>query len=52
MSGDADVYSGDVLGRIYTVHLHPDECFYLRFLLVYIRGPTFSDTLRTVGGVL
>ncbi|XP_073821135.1 uncharacterized protein [Musca autumnalis] len=52
VAGFADVYSTDALGRIYTVHPRQDECFYLRLLLLNIRGPTSFDSLRTVDGVL
>ncbi|XP_067648377.1 uncharacterized protein [Eurosta solidaginis] len=52
VAGFTDVYSTDALGRIYTVHPRQDECFYLRLLLVNIRGPTSFDSLRTVDGVL
>lgn len=52
VAGFADVYSTDALGRIYTVHPRQDECFYLRLLLVNIRGPTSFDSLRTVDGVV
>lgn len=52
VAGFADVYSTDALGRMYTVHPRQDECFYLRLLLVNIRGPTSFDSLRTVDGVL
>lgn len=46
------VYSTDALGRIYTVHPTNDECFYLRLLLVNVRGPTSFENIRTVDGVL
>ncbi|CAI6370275.1 unnamed protein product [Macrosiphum euphorbiae] len=52
VAGFADVYSTDSLGRIYTVHPRQDECFYLRLLLVNVRGPTSFNYLRTVNGVL
>ena len=52
LAGFTDVFSTDALGRIYTVHPHQDECFYLRLLLVNIRGPTSFESLRTVDGVL
>ena len=32
--GYVNMYSTDALGRIYTLHLRNDECFYLRLLLV------------------
>ncbi|CAI6377042.1 unnamed protein product [Macrosiphum euphorbiae] len=47
-----DVYSTDVIGRIYSVHPSNDECFYLRLLLVNVRGPTSFQHLRTVDGEL
>jgi len=52
VAGFADVYSSDALRRIYTVHPRQDECFYLRLLLVNVRGPTSFNSLRTVDGVL
>ncbi|CAB3225493.1 unnamed protein product [Arctia plantaginis] len=50
--GYPDVLSTDALGRMYTVHPKNDECFYLRWLLVNVRGPTSFETLRTVNGVI
>lgn len=47
-----DVYSTDAIGRIYSVHPKHDECFYLRLLLVNVRGPTSFQHLRTVNGEL
>ncbi|XP_043259365.1 uncharacterized protein LOC122403185 [Colletes gigas] len=48
-----DVFSTDAIGRIYTVHPSRNaECFYLRLLLVNVRGPTSFESLRTVDGVL
>jgi len=52
VAGFADVYSSDALGRIYTVRPRQDECFYLRLLLVNVRGPTSFNSLRTVDGEL
>ncbi|XP_054091728.1 uncharacterized protein LOC128923495 [Zeugodacus cucurbitae] len=52
VSGYPDVRSTDALGRMYTVHPKNDECFYLRLLLVNVRGPTSFETLRTVNGVI
>lgn len=46
------VFSTEALGRIYAVHPRNDECFYLRLLLVNVRGPTSFESLRTVDGVL
>ncbi|XP_050063339.1 ATP-dependent DNA helicase PIF1-like [Aphis gossypii] len=50
--GYTDVYSTDAIGRIYSVHPSNDECFYLRLLLVNVRGPTSFQQLRTVDGEL
>lgn len=50
--GYVNVYSTKALGRIYTVHPSNDECFYLRLLLVNIRGPTSFEFIRTINGVL
>ncbi|XP_050340837.1 uncharacterized protein LOC126767347 [Bactrocera neohumeralis] len=50
--GHPDVRSTEALGRIYRVHPKNDECFYLRLLLVNVRGPTSFESLRTVNGVV
>ncbi|XP_053968313.1 uncharacterized protein LOC128869734 [Anastrepha ludens] len=50
--GYPQVLSTDALGRLYAVHRSQDECFYLRLLLVNVRGPTSFQHLRTVNGVL
>lgn len=50
--GQAEIYSTDALGRIYTVHPSNDECFYLRLLLINVRGPTSFEDIRTVDGVV
>ncbi|XP_050053481.1 ATP-dependent DNA helicase PIF1-like [Aphis gossypii] len=50
--GYTDVYSTDAIGRIYSVHPSNDECFYLRLLLVNVRGPTSFQQLRTFDGEL
>ena len=50
--GYPQVFSTDALGRLYTVHPSQDECFYLRLLLVNVRGPTSFQQLRTVNGIL
>ncbi|CAB3242530.1 unnamed protein product [Arctia plantaginis] len=42
------VFSTDALGRMYTVHPRNDECFYLRLLLVNVRGPKSFAHLKTV----
>lgn len=46
------MYSNDALGRLYTVHPDNTECFYLRLLLINVRGPTSFKDLRTVNGQL
>ncbi|RVE42412.1 hypothetical protein evm_012949 [Chilo suppressalis] len=45
------VFSTDALGRMYTVHPRNDECFYLRLLLVNVRGPKSFAHLKTVNGL-
>lgn len=50
--GYENVYSTDALGRIYTIHPNNDECYYLRLLLVNVRGPTSFENIKTVDGVL
>lgn len=44
-----DVYA---IGRIYSVHPSNDECFYLRLLLVNVRGPTSIQHSQTVDSEL
>ena len=48
-AGFTDVFCTDAL--IYTVHPRQDECFYLRLILVNIRGPKSFESLRTVDTV-
>lgn len=48
--GLRNLYSTDALGRVYTVHPNNAECFYLRLLLINVRGPTSFHELRTVNG--
>lgn len=48
--GHHNVFSTDTLGRLYTVHPSQSECFYLRLLLINIRGPTSFQNLKTVNG--
>ncbi|GFS49323.1 ATP-dependent DNA helicase [Trichonephila clavipes] len=38
------------LGRLYTAHPNNAECFYLRLLLINVRGPTSFQELQTVNG--
>ncbi len=52
VEGHPNVFASDALGRIYTVHPNNDECYYLRLLLVNVRGPTLLKHLRTVIGQL
>jgi len=44
------VFSTDALGRMRTVHPRDDESFYLRLLLVNVRGPKTFAHLQTVNG--
>ena len=51
VEGHVGIRSGDALGRVYTVNLRNFECYYLRMLLLKVRGPTCFKDLRTVDGV-
>ncbi|XP_055918376.1 uncharacterized protein LOC129950462 [Eupeodes corollae] len=50
--GHPDMRATDAFGRFYTVHPKNDECFYLRLLLVHVRGPTSFKSLRTDNGIV
>lgn len=50
VQGYDNVYASDALGRVYTVHPNNAECYYLRMLLIYVKGPTSFSHLRTVDG--
>ena len=52
VAGFAGIKEAHVLGRVYTIHPHQGECFYLRLLLHHIRGPQFFAELKTVEGDL
>ena len=48
--GNPQIRYSNALGRIYVVHPNNAECFYLRILLLNVRGPTSFENLRTVSG--
>ncbi|GFQ81149.1 ATP-dependent DNA helicase [Trichonephila clavata] len=50
VQGHLHLYSPDALGRLYTVDPNNTECFYLRLLLINVRGPTSFQELKTVNG--
>lgn len=52
VDGYPGVFSTDALGRVYTSHLKNDDCFYLRLLLVNVRGSTSFESLRTADGTV
>lgn len=52
VAGHPNIFSTDALGRIYTVHPNNGECFFLRLLLITVRGPTSFQELKTVNGHL
>ncbi|XP_024874095.1 uncharacterized protein LOC112456045, partial [Temnothorax curvispinosus] len=52
VEGYSNLYLSNALGRLYTVHLNNQECFYLRLLLVNVRGPKSFQELKTVNGEL
>ncbi|KAL4092359.1 hypothetical protein QTP88_026879 [Uroleucon formosanum] len=39
------------LGRVYTIHPNNVECYHLRFLLHYVKGPTSYSFLKTVNNI-
>jgi len=43
---------GCVIGRMYTLHPNQGDVYYMRLLLLHIRGPTSFLELRTVDGML
>jgi hypothetical protein len=52
VEGHPNIYSSDAIGRLYAVHPNNAECFYLRLLLINVRGPTSFQDLRTVNDQL
>lgn len=48
--GHPGYYSSDAIGRIYTVSPSNIDCFYLRLLLINVRGPKSFQDLKTVNG--
>lgn len=50
VEGHTNLFASDALGRLYTVHPNNFECYYLRMLLINVRGPTSFQYLRTVDG--
>ncbi|CAL4067132.1 unnamed protein product, partial [Meganyctiphanes norvegica] len=50
VDGYPGVYSSDTLGRVYSVHPHHSECFYLRMLLFEVRGPQSFVNLQMIDG--
>lgn len=48
IDGQTNLFSTDALGRLYTVHSNNAECYYLRLLLLHVRGPTSFENLRTI----
>ncbi|GBP53109.1 hypothetical protein EVAR_97113_1 [Eumeta japonica] len=52
VEGYPGVKKDTTLGRVYNIHPTQTECFYLRMLLQYVRGPMSFQHLRTVNGVI
>jgi hypothetical protein len=52
VEGQHSIFKENTIARLYTVHPNQYECFFLRLLLVNVRGPTCFQQLRTVNGVV
>ena len=52
VNGQPNLYSTDALGRLYTIHPNNAECYYLRLLLINVRGPTSFENLKTINNIL
>ena len=50
VEGHPSVKFDSTIGRVYSVHPSHRECFFLRLLLLEIRGPTSFSYLRTIDG--
>lgn len=50
VAGHPNIKFTTTLGRLYTIHPRQRECFFLRLLLINVRGPTSFEFLRTVNG--
>ncbi|VDM92266.1 unnamed protein product, partial [Onchocerca ochengi] len=51
VEGQPGTFKETTIGRLYTVHLNQDECFFLRTLLVNVPGPTSFQQIKIVSGV-
>lgn len=47
-----NIRKADTIGRVYTIHPHNSECYFLRMLLHHIRGPKSFEDLKTIDGKL
>ncbi|GFQ95595.1 ATP-dependent DNA helicase [Trichonephila clavata] len=50
VQGHLNLYSTDALGHLYTVHPNNAECFYVKLLVINVRGLTSFQELKTVNG--
>jgi len=48
LSAHEGIFAANTLGRLHTVHPKQRECFYLRLLLINVRGPTLYEYSRTI----
>ncbi|XP_073827769.1 uncharacterized protein [Musca autumnalis] len=52
VEGWENVRKDSTMGRVYTIHPNNSECFHLRMLLHFIRGPSSFSDLKNINGVL
>lgn len=52
VEGHPGIFYEHTLGRIYTIHPNNRECYYLRLLLTFVKGPTSFESLKRVNGIL
>ncbi|GFU44116.1 helitron_like_N domain-containing protein [Trichonephila clavipes] len=52
VEGHPSIFHEHTIERIYTIHPNNRECYHLRMLLNVVKGPTSSESLKSVNGIL